>query len=87
MTRDGQGLELGNADARAVAALDFVTQEWLGFGKRFADFIANPTSTPSQSSSQAQQQPQADPSPYDQQADPYGQQVDPQQQVPELMVP
>ncbi len=40
MTRDGQGLELGNADARAVAALDFVTQEWLGFGKRFADFIA-----------------------------------------------
>jgi hypothetical protein len=27
VTRDGQGLELGNADARAVAALDFVTQE------------------------------------------------------------
>lgn len=40
MTRDGQGLELGNADESAVAALDFVTQEWLGFGKRFADFIA-----------------------------------------------
>lgn len=40
MARDGQGLELGNADEGAVAALDFVTQEWLGFGKRFADFIA-----------------------------------------------
>ena len=40
MARDGQGLELGTADERAVAALDFVTQEWLGFGKRFADFIA-----------------------------------------------
>ena len=40
MLRDGQGLELGNADEGAVAALDFVTQEWLGFGKRFADFIA-----------------------------------------------
>lgn len=40
MARDGQGLELGNADDRAVAALDFVRQEWLGFGKRFADFIA-----------------------------------------------
>lgn len=40
MTRDGQGLELGNADEGAVAALDFVRQEWLGFGKRFADFIA-----------------------------------------------
>lgn len=40
MARDGQGLELGNADQGAVAALDFVTQEWLGFGKRFADFIA-----------------------------------------------
>ncbi len=40
MARDGQGLELGNADESAVAALDFVTQEWLGFGKRFTDFIA-----------------------------------------------
>jgi tetratricopeptide (TPR) repeat protein len=38
--RDGQGLELGTADEGAIAALDFVTQEWLGFGKRFADFIA-----------------------------------------------
>lgn len=40
MARDGQGLELGNADEGAVAALDFVRQEWLGFGKRFSDFIA-----------------------------------------------
>lgn len=40
MARDGQGLELGDADEGAVAALDFARQEWLGFGKRFADFIA-----------------------------------------------
>lgn len=40
MARDGQGLDLGNADEGAVAELDFVTQEWLGFGKRFADFLA-----------------------------------------------
>ncbi len=40
VARDGQGLELGNADDGAIAALDFVRQEWLGFGKRFADFIA-----------------------------------------------
>jgi tetratricopeptide (TPR) repeat protein len=33
-------LELGNADEGAIAALDFVRQEWLGFGNRFADFIA-----------------------------------------------
>ena len=40
VTRDGQGLELSNADDGAIVALDFVRQEWLGFGKRFADFIA-----------------------------------------------
>jgi len=40
VARDGQGLDLGNADEGAVAELDFVTQEWLGFGKRFADFLA-----------------------------------------------
>ena len=40
MARDGQGLELSNADAGAVAALDFVRQEWLAFGNRFGDFIA-----------------------------------------------
>jgi len=33
-------LELSNADASAVAALDFVRQEWLAFGNRFGDFIA-----------------------------------------------
>ncbi|NQW54630.1 MAG: tetratricopeptide repeat protein [Rhodospirillales bacterium] len=33
-------MDLGNADEGAVAELDFVTQEWLGFGKRFADFLA-----------------------------------------------
>lgn len=40
LLRDGQGLELSNADAGAVAALDFVRQEWLAFGNRFGEFIA-----------------------------------------------
>ena len=39
MARDGQGLELSNADAEAVAALDFVREEWLAFGNRLADFV------------------------------------------------
>lgn len=39
MARDGQGLELSSADASAIAALDFVRQEWLAFGNRFAEFI------------------------------------------------
>ncbi|MBX9947326.1 MAG: tetratricopeptide repeat protein [Reyranella sp.] len=40
MTRDGQGLELSNADAGAVAALDFVREEWLAFGNRLGEFTA-----------------------------------------------
>lgn len=40
MARDGQGLELSNAGAEAVAALDFVREEWLAFGNRLAEFIA-----------------------------------------------
>ena len=40
MTRDGQGLELSNAGAEAVAALDFVREEWLAFGNRLAEFVA-----------------------------------------------
>ena len=39
MVRDGQGLELSDAGESAVAALDFVRQEWLVFGNRFAPFI------------------------------------------------
>lgn len=39
MARDGQGLEVGNADASAIAALDFLREEWLVFGKRFQDFM------------------------------------------------
>ncbi|MBR2820117.1 MAG: tetratricopeptide repeat protein [Reyranella sp.] len=39
MVRDGQGLELSDAGEGAVAALDFVRQEWLAFGNRFAPFI------------------------------------------------
>lgn len=40
VVRDGQELEVGSADARAIAALDFLREEWLVFGKRFEDFMA-----------------------------------------------
>ena len=40
MARDGQGLEVSNANAAAIAALDFLTAEWLAFGNRLAEFIA-----------------------------------------------
>ncbi|MBS0521914.1 MAG: tetratricopeptide repeat protein [Proteobacteria bacterium] len=39
MARDGQGLEVGNADAGAIEALDFLREEWLVFGKRFQPFM------------------------------------------------
>jgi len=39
VVRDGQGLEVGDADADAVEALDFLREEWLGFGKRFPRFM------------------------------------------------
>jgi len=40
VARDGQGLEVSNANAAAIAALDFLTAEWLAFGNRLAEFIA-----------------------------------------------
>jgi hypothetical protein len=40
VARDGQGLEVSNANAAAIAALDFLRAEWLAFGNRLADFIA-----------------------------------------------
>jgi tetratricopeptide (TPR) repeat protein len=39
VARDGQGLEVGNADAGAIEALDFLREEWLVFGKRFQPFM------------------------------------------------
>jgi tetratricopeptide (TPR) repeat protein len=39
VARDGQGLEVGSADASAIQALDFLREEWLVFGKRFQKFI------------------------------------------------
>ena len=39
MARDGQGLEVSNAGVEAIAALDFLNDEWLGFGNRLAVFI------------------------------------------------
>ena len=41
MARDGQGLEVSNANAQAIASLDFLRQEWLGFGNRLAEFAAS----------------------------------------------
>jgi hypothetical protein len=33
-------LEVGNASAEAIAALDFLNEEWLSFGNRLAEFVA-----------------------------------------------
>ena len=40
MARDGQGLEVSNAGAEAIASLDFLRDEWLSFGNRLAEFVA-----------------------------------------------
>jgi tetratricopeptide (TPR) repeat protein len=40
VARDGQGLEVSNADDEAIASLDFLRDEWLRFGNRLADFVA-----------------------------------------------
>ena len=40
MARDGQGLEVSNANTDAIAAVDFLNEQWLGFGNRMAEFIA-----------------------------------------------
>ena len=40
MARDGQGLEVSNADTEAIASLDFLRDEWLGFGNRLDEFLA-----------------------------------------------
>ena len=39
MARDGQGLEVSNAGAEAIASLDFLRDEWLAFGNRLAEFV------------------------------------------------
>lgn len=39
MAKDGQGLEVTNADGAAIEALDFLTAEWLAFGDRLPDFV------------------------------------------------
>jgi tetratricopeptide (TPR) repeat protein len=40
VARDSQGLEVSNANAAAIGALDFLTTEWLAFGNRLGEFIA-----------------------------------------------
>jgi hypothetical protein len=39
LAKDGQGLEVSNADGAAIEALDFLTAEWLAFGDRLPDFV------------------------------------------------
>ena len=41
MARDGQGLEVSNAGAEAIASLDFLREEWLAFGNRLTEFVAD----------------------------------------------
>jgi tetratricopeptide (TPR) repeat protein len=38
--RDGQGLEVSNAHAEAVGAIDLLRTEWLAFGKRLPEVVA-----------------------------------------------
>jgi hypothetical protein len=40
VARDGQGLEVSNADAGAMEALDFLNEEWLRFGNKLNRFVA-----------------------------------------------
>lgn len=40
MARDGQGLEVSNAGAGAIEALDFLNEEWLRFGNKLDRFVA-----------------------------------------------
>src|SRR4029450_2072350 len=39
VARDGQGLEVSNAGAEAIASLDFLRDEWLAFGNRLAEVV------------------------------------------------
>jgi len=41
VARDGQGLEVSNAGAEAIASLDFLREEWLAFGNRLTEFVAD----------------------------------------------
>jgi tetratricopeptide (TPR) repeat protein len=40
VARDGQGLDVSNAGAEAIEALDLLRDEWLAFGKRLPDVVA-----------------------------------------------
>ena len=37
--RDGQGLEVSNAHAEAIGAIDLLRTEWLAFGKRLPEVM------------------------------------------------
>lgn len=39
MLRDGRDLAVSNASPRAIAALDFLREQWLAYGNRLAEFL------------------------------------------------
>jgi hypothetical protein len=39
MLRDGRDLAVSNASPQAIAALDFLREQWLGYGNRLAEFL------------------------------------------------
>ncbi len=39
VARDGQGLDVSNAGAQAIEALDLLRDEWLAFGKRLPEVV------------------------------------------------
>ncbi|MDF3074719.1 MAG: Tetratricopeptide repeat protein [Alphaproteobacteria bacterium] len=39
MLRDGRDLAVSNASPQAIAALDFLCEQWLGYGNRLAEFL------------------------------------------------
>ena len=41
VARDGQGLDVSNASAAAIEAIDLLRDEWLAFGKRLLATVAD----------------------------------------------
>ena len=40
LARDGQGLDVSNAGAQVIEAIDLLRDEWLAFGKRLPEVVA-----------------------------------------------
>jgi tetratricopeptide (TPR) repeat protein len=46
MLKDGRDLAVSQASPRAIAALDFLREQWLGYGNRLAEFLPTVESDP-----------------------------------------